>query len=494
MKVLIVLSVLLGFCTPVPGQSEQDLIIKEKIDRYIKTTMQDFEIPGMAIGIIREGRIFMSGAYGVKDIIDRAPITEKCLFHMSSISEPFVATAIMQLVEANKIELDSPITTYLPYFKMKDPRFRQITVRQLLTHTSGMPDIKDFHWEYPEYDDGALTRYVLSLAQQELLFNPGEKWKYSRMAYDVLGHLIAKVSLLTFEEYMDKYVLTPLDMTQSTFFKGKANKILCTSPHIMLLQPVVNEIYPYTRAHAPSSTLHASIEEMCHFALANLNGGRFEDNRILKSISFNTMWTPFCDAREGKKMGLSWFVCEREGDLVINNSGGDAGFRTNFCLIPKKMAAIILLSNYELTPAQAISMSVWDLINGKEAERLKIPVMIPMGRQLMNGPVDIAIEQFERLKETRPAAYNFSEEQLNSLGYQLLRLVRIEDAIEIFKLNVASFPDAYDTYDSLGEAYLMAGRIEQAQEMYEKSLTLNPENKHALQMIKKIQSEVRVDL
>jgi CubicO group peptidase (beta-lactamase class C family) len=290
---------------------------------------------------------------------------------MASVSKPFVATAIMQFVEAGKIDLDAPVINYLPYFKLQNPLYNTISVRQMLTHTSGMPDIQNFGWENPQYDDGALTRYVLSLNETELIAKPGEKWKFSSMTYDVLGNMIAKVSHMSFEDYMKKYVLIPLDMKRSTFYKGKANKVLCTSPHIRNLKPQVSEIYPYNRAHSPSSTLHSSVIEMCNYALANLNRGMFGDDRLLKAISYNTMWSPVCDASEGKKMGLSWFICEREGELVVTHSGGDLGFQTNFCLIPKRMAAIIVLSNYELTPASEISMGLWDIINGKEPTQVQ---------------------------------------------------------------------------------------------------------------------------
>jgi CubicO group peptidase (beta-lactamase class C family) len=456
--------------------------------------MKNYEIPGLALGIVKDGQKYLTKGYGVKNLVTRELITDRCLFHMASVSKPFVATAIMQLAEAEKIDLDAPVTTYLPYFKMKDPRFRQITVRQMLTHTSGMPDVEINQWENPQYDDGALTRYVLSLEQVDLLFSPGEKWKFSNIAYDVLGNLIAKVTQMTFEDYMDKYILSPLDMKQSTFFKGKANKVLCTSPHIRKLEPVVSDTYPYNRSHAPSSTLHSSVTEMCNYALANLNRGSFDNSSILKAISFNTMWRPVCDASEGKKMGLSWFICEREGDLVVNHSGGDLGFRTNFCLVPNRMAAIIVLSNYELTPTQEISMAVWDIISGKKPESVKIPVMIPMSRILVKNDVSVAIEHYNELKAAQAANYDFSMEQLDLLGYQLLGQVRITEAIEIFKLNAMSFPESDHVYESLGEAYLLAGQNEAAIENYEKSLVLNPDNQNALIMLKKIREETAVGL
>jgi CubicO group peptidase (beta-lactamase class C family) len=106
---------------------------------------------------------------------------------MASITKPFVGTAIMQLVERGIVDLDAPVVQYLRYFQLADDRYNQITVRQMVTHASGMPDVEDYEWDKPQYDDGALERYVRSLTNQKLLFAPGERVQYSNMAYEVLG-------------------------------------------------------------------------------------------------------------------------------------------------------------------------------------------------------------------------------------------------------------------------------------------------------------------
>jgi len=468
--------------------------VQNQVDTYIENVMQTYEIPGLAIGLVKEGQIFYTKGYGVKSLDNQEPITDECLFHMASVSKPFIATAIMQLVEAGKIDLDAPIVNYLPYFKLHDPRYNVISVRQMLTHTSGMPDIQNYEWENPQYDDGALTRYVLSLNETDLLHGPGEKWVFSSMAYDVLGNMIAKVSRMTFEDYMKKYVLTPLEMKRSTFYKGKANKVLCTAPHIRKLEPMVSEIYPYNRAHAPSSTLHANVKEMCNYALANLNRGMFGDDRLLKAISFNTMWSPVCNATEGKKMGLSWFVCEREGELVVTHSGGDIGFQANFCLIPKRMAAVIVLSNYDLTPAADISIGLWDIMVGKEPSLPKTPVMIPLGRSLVKGDANLMIQLYDEMQSSQSDLYIFNETQLDILGKDLLGLIRIEEAIEVFKLNIRLYPGSSKVYDSLGGAFMIAGDNQLAIENYEKSLELDPANDNAKIMIKKIRDDISGDI
>ncbi len=487
-------SLILILTVSLTAQSTEKLSLKSQVDEYVEKVMATYEIPGLAIGLVKEGQIFYTKGYGVKSLETLEPITDECLFHMASVSKPFIATAIMQLVEAGKLDLDAPVINYLPYFKLHDPRYTTISVRQMLTHTSGMPDVEDYGWENPQYDDGALTRYVLSLNETDLINGPGEKWVFSSMAYDVLGNMIAKVSHMTFEDYMKKYVLAPLEMKRSTFYKGKANKILCTAPHIRRLEPIVSEIYPYNRAHAPSSTLHSSVNEMCSYAIANLNRGMFGDDRLLKAISFNTMWTPVCDATEGKKMGLSWFVCEREGELVVSHSGGDLGFQANFCLVPKRMAAVIVLSNYELTPAANISMGLWDILNSKNPVTLKTPVMIPLGRVLVKGDANHMIQKYNELQSTQSDLYIFNVSQLDLLGTELLGLIRIEEAIEVFNLNVREYPESSKVYESLGGALMIAGDNQLAIENYEKSVQLDPENEKAREMIKKLREAISKDI
>lgn len=110
---------------------------------------------------------------------------------MAFVSKPFLASAIKQLVEKGKINLDSTVISYLPYFKLKGESYKQITIRQMLGHVSGMPDVHDYEWDNPEYDAGALERYVHQIASNEMIAEPGEKYAYSNMAFECLGDVIA---------------------------------------------------------------------------------------------------------------------------------------------------------------------------------------------------------------------------------------------------------------------------------------------------------------
>ena len=149
----------------------------------VSILMQDEGIAGLAVGFVEGGRLVYSRGFGVENA-DGAPrpVTADTIFHMASITKTFVATAIMQLVERDRIRLDVPATAYLPYFRLRDPRYAKITVRQLLNHTSGMPDVADYGWDRPEFDERALERYVRSLTDQTLKFDPGAQFAYSNMA------------------------------------------------------------------------------------------------------------------------------------------------------------------------------------------------------------------------------------------------------------------------------------------------------------------------
>src|SRR5262249_46283807 len=160
-------------------------------------------------------------------------------------------------------DLDAPVTRYVPYFRLKDPRYADITVRHMVTHTSGMPDVKDYLWNKPEYDEGALERYVRSLDDKTLLWPPGQKFRYSNMAFEVLGDLVAKVSGMSFEDYVEANILKPVGMKSSTLLYKRADPAKLAAGYTRRggsVVPVAH--YPYNRAHTPSSNLHSNVEDM----------------------------------------------------------------------------------------------------------------------------------------------------------------------------------------------------------------------------------------
>jgi CubicO group peptidase (beta-lactamase class C family) len=468
-----------------PDRFTQDL------DPIIKQVMQQANMPGFAIAVVENRKIVYAAGYGVRDLTTREAVSAESLFHMASITKPFVATSIMQLWEKGKIDLDAPVKKYLPYFQMKDERHATITVRQMLSHISGMPDVQDYEWDKPQYDDGALERYVRSLSDRVLIAAPGTKFQYSNMAYEVLGDLIAKVSGESFEDYVKNHILVPLGMNSSTLLVKQASPQLLASPHVLgsSYDVEVSKVFPYNRMHSPSSTLYSNVLDMCRWAMANLNRGELDGKRILKPSTYDLMWKPA--GEQWQQIGISWFLRKHKEYRVVTHSGGDVGFVSNLVLIPDKSIAVVMMSNFNRAPLAVLTDAALDVALGLKPDPVVIKPLIDriLFKAIAKEGLEAAVKQYYDLKKNQPGAYNFQEPRLNNLGYILMGQGKIKEAIRIFQLNVEAYPSSSNVYDSLGEAYMRNGDKSLAIENYEKSLNLDPSNSNAVEMLKRLKKQ-----
>ena len=337
------------------------------IDKIIENFMEQHKVPGMELGIVLNGQLAVAKGFGVKNINTGEKVIETSMFHNASISKTFVAEAIMQLWEQGLVDLDEKVVYYLPYFKIKDNRYKDITVRQMLSHTSGMPDIYDYEWDKPQFDQDSLEKYVRNIYDYELLWAPGQGYAYSNLSYEILGHLISKLSGLSFEDYMKQNILLPLGMECSSFFVPEIPKLMLTSPHIMKSNndniPIVNEYYPYNRIHGPSSSLCSNVIELSKYAIANINRGKFGDFQLLKEESYNQMWQPYSTTtRESIKVGLSWFIREYKGRMLYFHAGEDIGYRSNMVIIPQEAMAVITYFNCDYINPNTIMNDILDVL------------------------------------------------------------------------------------------------------------------------------------
>jgi CubicO group peptidase (beta-lactamase class C family) len=354
-KLLAAIPFLVSFAGPALAQTASSKYT-ERLEPFITKTMTEAKIPGLAIGVVEDGRLVYSRGFGVMKLGDLSqPVTPATLFHMASITKPFVATSVMQLVEQGKVDLDAPVTKYLAYFQLQDPRYRSITVRQMLTHTSGMPDVRNYWWNKPEYDDGSLERYVRSLTDKQLRWQPGSKYAYSNMAFEVLGDLVAKVSGKSFEDYVEANILNPLGMKSSTLLFKKADPAKLAAGHTLSKGKVIPIAhYPYNRAHTPSSNLHSSVGDMARWIAVNINRGELDGNRILKSSTYDLLWKPAATVQGLGQVGISWFLGDLKGEPIVMHGGGDDGFLTYVAFSPSHKAGVVMMINFDRTPIKKI--------------------------------------------------------------------------------------------------------------------------------------------
>jgi CubicO group peptidase (beta-lactamase class C family) len=334
--------------------------LSAKLDLEIERIFRQSDSPGLAVGVVKDLELVYAKGFGVVNLETGGEITPRTLFHMASITKPFVATSIVQLLEQEKLSLDDRIVEHLPYFELEDGRYDTLTIRQFLTHSSGMPDVDDYHWDEPEYDEGALERYVRSLSDRMLLFGPGEQFSYSNMAFEVLGDLIAKVSGQSFEDYVKEHILLPLGMNDSSILIRDVDPALLADGHVPDEggKVRVSEHHAYNRSHGPSSTLHSNVVDMSRWAIANMSRGELEGRRILDPSSYELLWEPAVEAgvRDGRPVhvGLSWFLSDLAGHPTVSHGGRDIGYQANLVMVPDAGVAVIVLSNYS-GPDDAVS-------------------------------------------------------------------------------------------------------------------------------------------
>lgn len=340
-----------------------------KIEKYIEEMMFFHDIPGLAVGIGKDEKLIYAKGFGFKNIETKEKLDKNTIFHMASVTKLFVGTSVMQLMEKGKLDINHPVKEYLSYFEIDDPKYKEITIKQMLSHISGLPDCYDYEWENPQFDEYALERYVKDQKDMRLLYNPGEKFFYSNIAYETLGDLISKVSGMTFEDYVDKNIFKPLEMENSTLLTFKRNdKEQIATPHMKNDEKkvVVSKVFPYNRAHAPSSTLTSNIVDISKWGFANLNKGILNNKRILEEKTYDLMFNPVKDINNREQICISWFTRKHRGKRLYGHEGSDIGFRASFAIIPEENMYISVHVNIQSAPTRRIQKGILDCLWGYE--------------------------------------------------------------------------------------------------------------------------------
>ena len=452
-------------------------------DAYLNDSVRRLEIPGLAVAIVEDGELYYAGAFGTTRLGEGEPLDVEHLFHFASVSKTFVATAIVQLVERGEVDLEAPVSTYLPYLPIEG---EGITIRRMLDHTSGLPDVEDYAWDRPEEDPEAAERYVRSLGDERLLFEPGTSFRYSNLAFDILGDVIAKVSGMPFEAYVETQILEPLRMLDSTFLYPESDPERRTSGHVWREGPSVSSLYPYNRRHAPSSTLNASVVEMAHWAIANLNRGLYRDRRILRPESYDLLWERSAQATTEIDVGLAWFLTDYRGERMIYHDGGDTGFRSSLALLPDSGRGVILASNYDRTPIRELRAGLIELLAGELPAPVRRPGADAFAEVLDREGGEAAIAHYRELQRTASDRYALGPRQLNELGYYYLRVDDVERALTVFRANTELYPEEANCWDSLGEALLISGDREAGIAHYRKALEIDPRFENARRVLEEL--------
>lgn len=338
----------------------------EAIKEFCEERKNALGIPGLAIGIVVDGRSFLRFTSGVAKLGTKKQIRRSTCFHMASVTKTLTAVAAMRLVEAGRLELDAPVARYLKGYRLAGDLETGITPRHLLSHTSGLPQAAYYDWENPEFDDEALERHVRSMAKLDPLFEPGEGFEYSDTGYELLGHLIAVVSGMSYERYVADHVMRPAKMKGASLVYRTIPSWRRAHPHLPDEDGVLlpSEIYPYHRKHAPSSTLCGSLEDaMSWIKFCNLLklGQRPE---VLSADGFDLLIRG--ERRTGgsfwRYAGHGFFSGKRRKLDFFGHEGSDAGFRAIVAVVPSIQGGLAILSNADGDHLKPVAKELIDLL------------------------------------------------------------------------------------------------------------------------------------
>ncbi len=317
------------------------------INAYVESEMRAAHVPGAALAIVHGDRIVHVKGFGTADASGR-PVTARTPFPIVSVTKSFTAVGIMQLVEQGRVDLDAPVQRYLPWFLVADPdASSQITVRHLLTHTTGIPRAAgEAILAHPDTDDGALERNVRTLAQVALEHPVGANYEYNNIDYAALGLVIQAVTGQNWEAYIQQHVLAALQMRDSftSPLDGRAHGMV-SGHQFWFGVPIAAEM-PYFRGTAPSTYVISSAEDLAHYLIAQLDGGRYGEGTVLSAGGMDMVHQPA--VRMGSRdrfYGFGWEIGDTNGIPTVSTYGDGPDVHSDLILVPEDGWGIALLAN-----------------------------------------------------------------------------------------------------------------------------------------------------
>ncbi len=453
-----------------------------------------------AILVAERGRIVFEEARVEADFARQTPLRTNSAFELASVSKPFTATASMLLAERGKLSYDDPIAKYLP-----EVPYPGVTIRHLLTHTSGLPDPEQLlsgDWPSGKVAKNADVVARLAALRPPAFFAPGERWRYNGTAYFLLARIVEKVSGLPFGRFLETNVFRPLGMRDS-FVAGERTGRLARgymrpttwSDEYALSDTVPR--YSYVTAFGDTSGakgVYSSAEDLFKWVRA-LNGGRLVKRATLDEAytpaKLNDGTTPSAGGGGGNgrmsSYGFGWFIQSGPDGKTVRHTGDWPGYIT--CLIHNvdRDQTIVVLTNTGDVSAIEIANAIENLLNRHPYTLPRLSIAREVARTILSRGVEAGVARYHELKTGRPDDYDFaSESELNRLGYELLRHEKKPEALAVFELNVDAFPESWNVHDSLAEAYLAVGDRERAIESYRRSVELNPESRSGIEALKRL--------
>jgi len=456
---------------------QQIKLLDGKVDQVLK----QYGIVGQSIALLHKGQLIYRKSNGLKDLETKTKVDNNTVYSIYSVTKLFVITSVLDLVDKNKIELDQTIGHYL---KDIPNAWHSLTVRQLLSHTSGLPEYFSIEIELPENQNDVINQ----MANQPFQFNPGSRSRYIQTGFLLIKKLIEQETNQPFVNAIDNLIIKPLKLKHTSFGGGDVD-IPDRTNHYYTLEKgkfIDRGIHPFPRYTFAGSGLNSNIQDMTVWFNALISG-----EIISKATLFNS-WQPIHYSNGNVGRYANGWQYSNDGRITtIGHMGGDdVNLRHIFFNNdPENAVTVIHLTNGRSKP----------LLNMLEFSVSLANVVLPglqdkafslkenMSQLIANNKIDQAIKIYHSFKQSSNTRNINTEVVINNLGYQVMgKRGNTAETIELFKLNVLAYPKSANLYDSLAEAYLNNNNDKLATEYYSKAFEMDPSLDYIPAILKRI--------
>jgi CubicO group peptidase (beta-lactamase class C family) len=343
------------------------------IDSYVEQIQKHENIPGIAIVAVQGGEIIFCKAYGVSSVENNQPLTTATLFDLASLTKSFTALGVLLLEDAGIIDIDQPLQKYLPGFQIADARGADITVRHLLNQTSGIPGVFS---EILIFND-SYAEMLASLGNLRLNGEPGSAFEYADLNYCLLGALIESVSGMTYEEYMEANIFTPLGMNHTTVDPDKAEALGKADGHQPMYGKVVVRNIPAMKSARAAGWVMSCAEDMGKWLLLNMNRGVLDGNQLIPADDIeqlHSMAVLYEDNNEQMAYGMGWSISYTTDILYHFHCGDTPNFTGDMLLLPDHQTGIAVMVNGQVSNvSHNIATQIANILLGLNLTSINVP-------------------------------------------------------------------------------------------------------------------------
>lgn len=434
-----------------------------------------------AILVSEHDRVIVRGAAGMANFEWSLPATPETRFVLASVTKQFTAAAILRLADRGQLNLQDTIAKYLPSYR--EDVANQVTIYQLLTHTSGIPDYVSREFvEHHSQEHYEVSDFIQKYCSGDLLFAPGSQYRYSNAGYFLLGAIIERVTGKPYEAAMRELVFAPLHMDSSGYANNRTLISKRAGGYRALLNGYENATYTDMSIPFAAGALYSTVDDIYKWD-QGLNSDTF-----LSSASRRSMFTPNLD-----NYALGWRTdplpvgSTTETVQAEHHGGNIPGFDTTVIRLPAQHDMIVILDNAsQRHEIDELSRRIIGVLLDKPYGALRPPIGEFMRQDILQFGIAKAVELYRARRARESQAFDFGEGELNALGYRLLEAGRIREAVTVMQLNTEAFPNSSNAYDSLGEAYLANHQVPEARAAYKRCLALDPHSENARAVLAKV--------